>query len=166
MMESINVIDPTLMIWSAFFICAILGGLASSFFNNNKIAIMWGWEDGDKKTRYRVGFLADITVGIVAAIAVLWTMTPQTIFQFLGIGAIAGYGGSSILQALVNKLAAESSERDKDKIEKEKKEIEEMKRQLSTKLEDIKKMEQELDTKKAEIQIREIIKSAKVGEKS
>lgn len=56
-----------------------------------------------------MGIIADIIIGVVAAIGILWMMTPQTRFQFLGISAIGGYGGSSILRALVNRFEADAN---------------------------------------------------------
>lgn len=159
--ESINVVTVDLKVWVAFIGCAILGGLASSLINNNKIALMPGWDDIDKKTKYRMGFLSDVTLGMAAAIGILWTMTPQTLFQLLGIGVVAGYGGSSILQALVNRLATETVAAERDKIEKEKQLIEKEKQQIESKLETIKNKEEDLDKKKAEIQIMKLIQMAK-----
>lgn len=141
--ETINVVAMNWPVWLAFLGCAVLGGLASSFVNNNKTALMWGWTDGSKKSKYRMGILADIIVGVAAAIGILWTMTPQTLLQLLGMGAVAGFGGSSVLQALLNRLAAETSEMEKE--------------QVSTKLEKIRDAEKEIERQRARIELRKLL---------
>lgn len=141
--ETINIVAMDWAVWMIFLGCAILGGLASSFVNNNKTALMWGWVDGNRKSGYRMGILADIIVGLAAAIGILWTMTPQTTLQLFGMGAVAGFGGSSVLAALLNRLAAETSEKEKE--------------QVSSKLEKIRKNEKELDRQKAQIELRQLL---------
>ncbi len=104
--ESITLVEIEWYHWIAYIIVAILGGAAGSFVNNKGLLKMWKWEEQDNKN-LNLGIIADIIIGVVAAIGILWMMTPQTRFQFLGIGAIGGYGGSSILRALVNRLEAD-----------------------------------------------------------
>jgi hypothetical protein len=106
--EQITVVDTVWYYWVFFLLAAIIGSMASSLTNNNGSAIICGWESGNPR-KYCLGIIADIIIGIAAAIGVLWTLTPQTLFQLIGIGTVAGYGGSSVLRALVNKLDAQSS---------------------------------------------------------
>ena len=94
--------------WPAFFLAAIIGGMASSFVNNGGKFKIWGRENKDEKN-YNMGIMADIIIGVAASIAILSTITPQTYFQFLGMGAIGGYGGSTILRALVNNVEANAN---------------------------------------------------------
>lgn len=107
--EQITVVDTVWYYWVFFLLAAIIGSMASSLTNNNGSAIICGWESGNPR-KYCLGIIADIIIGIAAAIGVLWTLTPQTLFQLIGIGTVAGYGGSSVLRALVNKLDAQSSQ--------------------------------------------------------
>jgi hypothetical protein len=114
--EQITVVDTLWYYWVFFLLAAIIGSIASSVTNNNGNAIICGWESGNPKEeegnprKYNLGIIADIIIGIAAALGVLWTLTPQTLFQLIGIGTVAGYGGSSVLRALVNKLDAQSSQ--------------------------------------------------------
>lgn len=111
--EQITVVDTLWYYWVFFLLAAIIGSIASSVTNNNGNAIICGWESGNPKEeegnprKYNLGIIADIIIGIAAALGVLWTLTPQTLFQLIGIGTVAGYGGSSVLRALVNKLDAQ-----------------------------------------------------------
>ena len=147
-------------LWIAYFVCAALGGLASSFINNKGVWVRWRWED-QQKTRYILGPITDITAGMAAAVGVLWTMTPQTIFQLLGMGAVSGYGGSSILQALVNKLIADVSEKEKEKITKEKEEVTKIKEELMKWRSEVENRERQLDKDKAMLEIIGMIKKVK-----
>ncbi|MBU3966262.1 MAG: hypothetical protein KKG76_02635 [Euryarchaeota archaeon] len=105
---SISLFETTWYHWITFFSAAIIGGMASSFVNNSGRFKMWGLENKDKKY-YNMGIMADIIIGVAASLAILSTMMPQTYYQFLGIGAIGGYGGSTILRALVNKVEANAN---------------------------------------------------------
>jgi len=98
---------------------------------------------------------------MAAAVGVLWTMTPQTIFQLLGMGAVSGYGGSSILQALVNKLIADVSEKEKEKITKEKEEVTKIKEELMKWRSEVENRERQLDKDKAMLEIIGMIKKVK-----
>lgn len=128
MEQQITVVDSVWYYWALFLLAAITGSIASSLTNNNGKAIMCGWEGGNSKeengnpSKYCLGIIADILIGIAAALGILWTLTPQTVFQLIGIGTIAGYGGSSILRALTNKLDAHLSQQKAYEFEKEAKE--------------------------------------------
>jgi hypothetical protein len=118
--QSIMVVDMAWYHWIAFFLSAIIGGAASSFVNNSGMAKMWGWEKQDKEN-YKLGIIADIIIGIAASIGLLWTMTPQTVYQLLGISAVGGYGGSSVLRALVNKMEGQVAQTKADDAKEESK---------------------------------------------
>lgn len=130
-------------LWIAYILCAIIGGLASNLVNSKGMLTRPHWADKDKKA-YSVGPVTDIIAGIAAAMGILWLMTPQTEFQLLGIGTIGGYGGSAILQALLNRLVADTAETEKGKIEVEKGVIEREKKVIEGEKEEVKKnMEKE-----------------------
>lgn len=114
----IAVVDMRWWLWAAYILCATLGGLASSLISKKGKLDGPGWHDKNQGV-YNLGHLSDIIAGIAAAMALLWIMTPQTLFQLLGIGTIGGYGGSSILQALLTRLVADTSEAEKEKLEAE-----------------------------------------------
>ena len=119
MVLEISVFEVRYYHWIGFFIAAILGGIASSFVNNSGMVKMWGWEmDGDTK-KFNMGIIADIIIGLTAAFGILGTIIPQTIFQFLSMGAIGGYGGSSILRSLVNKVAVDGATKENNLIKNE-----------------------------------------------
>jgi hypothetical protein len=129
---TMTVVNMSLPLWGYYILAAILGALASSLVINkgNFILPHMKYVPDDvvnpkrQKRLYErakdMGFTGDIIVGVAAAAAVLWSMTPQTFFQLIGIGAVAGYGGSTILQSLVNKVAADISETEKKTIALEK----------------------------------------------
>ncbi len=141
--ESIAVVETDLYRWIAFVVVAIIGGFASSLINNRGMVKMYRWEKLDKKN-FDLGFIGDIIIGLAAAAGILWMLTPQTYFQFLGIGAIGGYGGSSILRGLLNKLEADAnlnktSEEVLSTSSKADKRIEEIKDQLDSKTQELEK---------------------------
>lgn len=157
----INTVDMDVWVWIAYLGCAILGGAASSFINNKGVWVRWRWEDNDTKERFILGPITDITAGIAAAMGVLWTMTPQTSFQLLGVGTVAGYGGSSILQALVNRLIADVSEKEREKIAKEKDAIAKEKEELAKWRKEIENDEAQLSNQKARLMIIDMIRKVK-----
>ena len=105
--------------WVFYVIIAAVGALASSLVvNKGKFVIpqlrnVLKKDEGNTQTLTQktqdMGFTGDVIVGVAAALAVWWAITPQTLFQVIGIAAVAGYGGSTILQSLVNKLNAATS---------------------------------------------------------
>lgn len=97
--------------WIFYILIATLGAMASSLVVNKGKFIMPQLPKSESNDKVQImGFTGDIIVGIAAAFAVWWATTPQTLFQVIGIAAVAGYGGSTILQSLVNKLKADTSE--------------------------------------------------------
>ena len=123
--EQITVVDSVWYYWVLFVIAAITGGTASSLINNSGKVLMCGWQGGNPSGeegnpgKYCMGIISDIIIGIAAALAILWTLTPQNPLQLIGLGAVAGYGGSSVLRAMVNKLEGEHAQQEADKSRKE-----------------------------------------------
>lgn len=128
MVQQIIVVDFAWYYWALFLLAAIIGSTASSLTNNSGKATMCGWEGGKPNEengnpgKYCLGIIADILIGIAAALGILWTLIPQTTLQLIGIGTVAGYGGSSILRALTNKLDAQLSQQKANEFEKKAKE--------------------------------------------
>lgn len=160
---AIQIVQMDITRWILYLVAALIGGLASSLVNNKGAIKRMGWDDPDpqKRKQLEMGLIADLASGVAAALGILWMMTPQTFFQLIGIGAVAGYGGSAILQALVNRLAADVSKTEKEKVENEKKSLEDAKKQLDEKTTKIAQAEKDLDKKKAEISIIEKIAEVK-----
>ena len=160
---AIQVVQMDTTRWILYLVAALIGGLASSLINNKGAIERMGWDDPDpqKRKQLKLGLIADLAAGIAASLGILWMMTPQTFFQLIGIGAVAGYGGSAILQALVNRLAADVSRTEKEKAENERDSLEDIKKQLDEKTTKIAQAEKDLDKKKAEISIIEKIAEVK-----
>lgn len=123
--EQITVVDSVWYYWILFIFAAVIGSTASSLINNSGKVIMCGWEGGNPRGnggnpgKYCMGIISDIIIGIAAALSILWTLTPQNFLQLIGLGAVAGYGGSSVLRALANKLEAQFAQQEADKSRKE-----------------------------------------------
>ncbi len=158
-LTGLQIVQMNSLNWVLFLLAALIGGFASSLINNKGAIERMGWDNPDplKRKQLKIGLIADLASGLAAALAILWTMTPQTFFQLIGIGAVAGYGGSAVLQALVNRLTADVSQAQKDTLEKANEKLEESKKMLDT----IKESQKELEKKKAEISIAEKIAAAK-----
>lgn len=161
---SINMIQMDSARWVWYFAAALLGGLASSLINNKGTIVRVGWTDAEK-TRYRVGIITDVVAGFAAAMGILWMMTPQTDFQLIGIGAVSGYGGSAILQAMLNRLMADVSEKEKDQLKTEKTALEHDNNRLESDIDEIIEKEKELDKNKVLMNIMEKIARAKTVKK-
>jgi hypothetical protein len=157
---TITMVPMTAITWVIYLSVAAVGGFASSLINNKGAITRIGW-DGRDKTRIRMGVVTDIVVAFAAALAILWIMTRQTPFQLIGIGAVAGYGGSAVLQALLNRIVADISKEEKDKVEAEKKTIEAEKKELEKERDEIVEREKSLDKSKALISIMERIAETK-----
>lgn len=157
---TITVVGMNALTWAAYLAVALLGGLASSMVNNKGTIIRIGWGDQDK-THIRMGPITDIVAGWAAALGILWAMSPQTLFQLIGMGAIAGYGGSAVLQALLNRLLADVSEKEKDKLELEKNATDIERKKLESERAEIVEKEKKLDKDKALINIMQKIAEAK-----
>jgi hypothetical protein len=149
---TMTVVNMTWPMWIYYLLAAALGALASSLVVKKGNLI---WPHGKKvpeepessgntnnppksqniiyEKAEAMGFTGDIIVGLAAAIAILWTMTPQSLFQLIGIGAVAGYGGSTILQSLVNKIKADTSdtEMEKNRLQNKQKETEATQKELN-----------------------------------
>lgn len=125
MEQQINVVEYIWYYWVFFIIATIIGSIASSLINNNGKALMCGWENGistgvnGEPGKYCLGIIADIIIGFAAALGILYTLTPQTALQLIGIGTLAGYGGSSTLRALTNKLEAQVSQQKANGLERQ-----------------------------------------------
>ena len=123
--EQITVVDSLWYYWVLFLLAAIIGSTASSLTNNSGNFIMCGRDNENSgepqgsSRKFYMGTLADIIIGLAAALAILWTLTPQTFLQLIGIGTVAGYGGSSVLRALVNKIDAQISQQEAQESKKE-----------------------------------------------
>lgn len=163
---TMTVVNMSLPMWGIYFLAAIIGAVANSLVTN-KGSLIWphreylpdelpGVEDKNKSRKQGspvyekardMGFTGDILVGLAAATAILWTMTPQTFFQLIGIGAVAGYGGSTILQSLLNKVNADISETEKGKLEGEI-ELEKLKIELEKEKAELLKMQKKEVTEK------------------
>ncbi len=104
-MAEVSFISLTPQLWALVILIAVGGGLSSHFINlESRLQIPK--RDPDDARKIVLGPIADVTVGIVAAIASLWFFNPQTEYQLFGMTAIASYGGGSILQAFVNRMLA------------------------------------------------------------
>lgn len=119
---TVTTINMDGVLWGAYLLCAIIGGLASSCINNEG-ELMTPHKKGDDNRTYLLGALSDVIVGFAAAIGILWAINPQTTFQLLGMGAISGYGGSSILRGLLNRIVAQEFKEEVDSEVKRKNEI-------------------------------------------
>jgi hypothetical protein len=152
---SIQSIQMNALNWVIFILTALIGSFASSLINNKGAIERMGWDSPKREDRkqLKIGLIADLAAGLAAALAILWTMTPQTFFQLIGIAAVAGYGGSAVLQALVNRLTADVSSAEKKTIEAEKNKLEEDKKVLVAEKAKIQDAEASLVTKKAEMSI-------------
>lgn len=96
----ISVVAMTTNLWVFYMLAAVIGGLANSLVSN-----AGGWlKVYSTKEAVILGPLSDVIIGIGAGMGILWALAPQTTFQLIGIGAIAGFGGSSILRSLVNRI--------------------------------------------------------------
>jgi len=144
-LASLQIVQMHLIDWVWFVVVALIGGFASSLINNKRSIDRMGWDNPDplKRKHLNIGLIADLVSGLAAALAILWMMTPQTFFQLIGIGTVAGYGGSAVLQALVNRLTIDVSNAEKATLTNEK-------TQLNTQLNQLRDIETEIKKKKAE----------------
>lgn len=140
---NVNIINMGWETWLSYIAVVILGAFASSLVLNKGSLVWPRWKSSPDITSIQeekaaeqvtsqsmdkpkikmpriqlgdIGFLGDVIVGLAAGMAVLWTLNPQTLFQLIGYGAIAGYGGSTILQTLVTKITATSSQKESEKL--------------------------------------------------
>lgn len=134
-MVEVSFILLTPQLWALVILIAAGGGLSSHFINQES-RLQIPRRDPEDTRKIVLGPIADITVGIVAAIASLWFFNPQTEYQLFGMTAIASYGGGSILQAFVNRMMAGIAEKKAT--------------QLDNTINELKKTETALDVLKAE----------------
>lgn len=119
--QQIALVDSIWYYWIFFIFAAIIGSIASSLINHNGNIKMCGWKGGNRNGEegnpgeYCMGIMSDIIIGNAAALSILSTLTPQNFFQLIGLGAVAGYGGSSVLRALVNKVDAQFARQEANK---------------------------------------------------
>jgi hypothetical protein len=156
---TITVVQMTWFGWIIYLVVAMIGGLASNLINSKgtmkRICL------GEDKKCIEMGPLPDIIAGIAASLGILWAMTPQTLMQLIGMGAIAGYGGSAILQALVNRLVADVSQKEKETLSEINNNLKKTTQELEEKNLAIVQKEKQLDSDKALVSIMEKIAAAK-----
>jgi len=145
-MVEVSFISLTPQLWALVILIAAGGGLSSHFINQES-RLQIPKRDPNDTRKIVLGPIADITVGIVAAIASLWFFNPQTEYQLFGMTAIASYGGGSILQAFVNRMIAGIAEKQVAV--------------LGNTVNQLKKTEDELTTLKAEEEAAKVIKEIK-----
>lgn len=156
---TISVVQMDWFRWAIFLVVAMVGGFASNLINGK--GIMKRVCLGEDKKSIDMGPIPDIIAGIAASLGILWAMTPQTLMQLIGMAAIAGYGGSAILQALVNRLVADVAQKEKETLSAINSNLEIAKKQLEEKNLAIIEKEKQLDSDKALVSIMETIAAAK-----
>jgi len=112
------------------------GGLLHTLYLDNYSLLLPGLLRNDR-FRIHLGFLADILLGIGASLAILYFITPDTLFKQISLSIISGFGGGSFLGTLASKMAVES----------EKKKVETLKEVVVDSMEKLDRIAQELKKK-------------------